>query len=152
MSDLLDALAPIVAALADLDLTDRRRAEDTLARRLDAATMARATDPLRAAHAAGVLTPRQATATLRFGRVAKPSEATRQLAIDAVDIAGAGAGHRHPRGEVSWCVPLEGTPTFEGATSGWVVLPPGSRHVPTVEGGRMLICYFLPDGAVDWGD
>lgn len=152
MSDLLDSLAPIVAALADLDLADRARAEEALARRLDAPTMARATAALRAAHAAGSLTPRQAAPSLWFGRVAKPSEATRGFAIDAVDIAGPGAGHRHPRGEVSWCVPIDGQPTFEGATSGWVVLPPGSRHVPTVEGGRMLICYFLPEGAVDWGD
>ena len=27
---------------------------------------------------------------------------------------------------------------------------PGSRHVPEVAGGRMLIVYFLPDGAMEW--
>lgn len=152
MSDpLLDALAPVLDALPGLDLDDRARAEVTLAARLDAATMAGVTEALRAAHAAGTLTPRAAGPGVSFGRVAKPSEATRGFAIDAVDIAGAGAPHTHPKGEVSWLVPLEGSPTFEGAASGFVVLPPGSRHVPTVVGGRMLIVYFLPDGAVDWG-
>jgi hypothetical protein len=31
-----------------------------------------------------------------------------------------------------------------------VVFPPDSAHVPTVTGGRMLIVYFLPGGAVEW--
>ena len=36
------------------------------------------------------------------------------------------------------------------ATIGWVVESPGSEHVPTVEGGRMLIVYLLPEGAIEF--
>lgn len=149
-TDVLAALDPILDALVGLDLTDRAAAERALGERLDAATMNRATAGLRAAHAEGTLTPREATPTLRFGRVAKATDATKGFSIDVVDIEGSGAGHAHPQGEVSWCIPLEGEPVFEGAGEGWVVLPPGSRHEPTVTGGRMLIVYFLPGGAVDW--
>lgn len=146
---LLQALGPVFDALEGLDLTDRAVAEATLTERC-----AHATDALTAAlldaHQAGTLTPKQAGPSIAFGRPFKPSEATRGFSVDAVDIAGAGAGHAHPDGEVSWCVPLEGEPVFEGARAGWVVLPPGSRHVPEVTGGRMLIVYFLPGGSIDW--
>lgn len=150
MADLIPLLAPVFEALEGLDLTDRAAAERTLASRVSATTMEEVSTALRAAHAAGLLTTKRASPTLTFGRVSKPSPDTRGFAVDAVDIAGPGAVHTHPKGEVSWLLPIEGAPRFEGATEGWVVLPPGSRHVPTVTGGRMLIVYFLPDGAVDW--
>ncbi len=149
-TELIAALHPMLEALVGLDLSNREQAELALAGKVDANAQMAATLALLAAHEAGTLTPKVATPTLSFGRVAKPSEATLGFAIDAVDIAGAGAVHTHPQGEVSWLIPLEGTPVFEGKGAGFVVLPPGSRHVPTVEGGRMLIAYFLPDGAVDW--
>ena len=50
--------------------------------------------------------------------------------------------------EIDLCLALEGSPTFDGRPPGWLVLPPGSRHVPTVTGGDMAILYFLPDGAI----
>ena len=53
---------------------------------------------------------------------------------------------------MSWCIPTEGSPIFEGAGSGWVVLPPGSHHTPTVTDGRMVIVYWIPGGEVVWGD
>jgi hypothetical protein len=31
-----------------------------------------------------------------------------------------------------------------------VVEPPGSEHVPTVAGGRMLIVYLLPQGEIEF--
>ena len=151
MSDALErALAPVLDALADLDLSDRQAAEQALDLRVSLPAREALTRTLLDAHAAGTLTPRRATPTLTFGRVAKASDTTRGFAVDAVDIAGTGAPHMHPRGEVSWCVPLEGSPRFEGAAEGWVVLPPKSRHAPTVTGGRMLIVYFLPGGEVAW--
>lgn len=103
------------------------------------------------AHTAGELTPKSAGPGIWFGRVAKTGEETSGQSIDAVDIEGAGAEHTHPRGEVSFCIPLSGEPVFEGASEGWVVLAPGSHHTPTVTGGRMLIVYFLPGGEVKWG-
>lgn len=87
----------------------------------------------------------------RFSRVAKPSPATHGLSIDVVSMIGAGVEHTHPRGEVTIGFPA--TPQschFEARAPGWVVLGPGSRHVPTVTGARMNLIYFLPGGAVDW--
>ena len=87
---------------------------------------------------------------VRWGRVAKASAETRGFSIDVVHMSGAGPRHLHPNGEVNFCVALEGEPTFEGAPAGWVVLPPGSTHVPTVAGGTMLIVYLLPEGKIEF--
>lgn len=149
-TDLISTLSPVLVAIADLDLSQPLTAREALEARLPADLMADVTAALVAAHAASSLTPKRATPTLAFGRLAKASTDTHQLSIDLVDMQGAGAAHMHPNGEVSWCIPLDGAPTFEGCAAGWVILPPGSRHVPTVVGGRMLIVYFLPDGAMDW--
>lgn len=88
---------------------------------------------------------------LRFGRISKPAPESLDLAIDAVDMDRPGPAHTHPRGEFDLCFPLSGAPTFDGHPPGWVVLPPGSWHVPTVAGGRMAILYFLPGGAFQMG-
>ena len=45
---------------------------------------------------------------------------------------------------------VDGSPTFEGEPPGWVVLEPGSTHVPTVAGGTMLIVYLLPHGEMEF--
>ncbi len=150
MSDLLALLAPISEAVAALDLTAPQAARATLEATFDAQHMARLTDALRAAHTAGTLTPREAAPGVRFGRAAKPAQLPGGCSVDVVDIEGAGAGHTHPRGEVSWCIPLSGAPSFEGVTDGWAVLGAGSHHVPTVRGGRMLIAYWIPGGEVAW--
>lgn len=150
MDPLLPLLGPVLDEVAALDLSDPTTALQTLRVRLPDAAMAPVTEALIAAHASATLTPRRAGPTLTFGRLARATPETRDLSVDVVDMRGAGAVHAHPRGEVSWCIPLEGDPRFEGAASGWVVLPPGSRHVPEVVGGRMLIVYFLPAGAMDW--
>jgi len=91
----------------------------------------------------------------RFGRVAKPSPRTHDLSIDLVSMIGAGVEHTHLRGEVTLgflADPTDPHPSaqFEARPPGWVVLGPGSRHVPTVTGARMNLIYFLPDGAVEW--
>ena len=80
----------------------------------------------------------------------KAGEATLGYSIDVVHMTGAGPMHRHPNGEVNYCVPLEGQPKFDGQEPGWVVFPPESRHVPTVSGGGMLIVYLLPEGAIEF--
>lgn len=148
--DLLPLLAPLSEAIAALDLTRPEEARANLEATFDAHRMAELTEALRASHAAGTLTPRQAAPGVRFGRAAKPAQLPGGCSVDVVDIEGAGAGHTHPRGEVSWCVPLSGDPTFEGVRSGWAVLGAGSHHVPTVRGGRMLIAYWIPGGEVAW--
>jgi hypothetical protein len=98
----------------------------------------------------GWLAPREAGG-VKFGRVAKPCEATHGFSIDAVEMTGPGPGHTHPNGEFDLSFCLDGEAEFEGQPEGWVVLAPGSWHVPTVTGGRMGILYFLPDGAIEFG-
>ena len=87
---------------------------------------------------------------VRWGRVAKPSEESLGFSIDVVLMNGAGPRHRHPLGEVNYCVALEDAPTFQDQSPGWVVESPGSEHVPTVSGGTMLIVYLLPEGSMEF--
>jgi hypothetical protein len=140
---MLERLAPICRTIATLDLTQPEQAVAAL-------QAAHSLDELREAVLAADLTPKQAGPNVRFGRLAKASEATSGLSIDAVDMTGEAAEHTHPNGEVSLCFATEGDPRFMGFPEGWVVVPPGSRHTPTVTGGRMTILYFLPDGAMVW--
>ncbi len=149
-STLLDLTASIGRVVATLDLRDPVAARDALTAAVSAADADALTAAIRAAHALGTLTPRAAGPSVRFGRVAKPDADNGGCSIDAVDINGAGAGHTHPRGEVSWCVPIEGVPAFEGVRAGWAVLGAGSHHVPTVTDGRMVIVYWIPGGEVIW--
>lgn len=90
----------------------------------------------------------------RFSRLAKPGPETHGMSVDVVSLSGQALDHTHPKGEVTlgFAVPSEGdgAPTFDGHGAGWVFLGPGSRHVPEVQGGRMHLIYFLPDGAVEW--
>ena len=80
----------------------------------------------------------------------KATEASEGFSIDVVVMNGAGPRHRHPLGEVDYCVALDGDPTFDGRAPGWVVMPTDSTHVPTVAGGTMLIVYLLPEGAMEF--
>lgn len=150
-ADVVAALAPFAHRVAELDLNQPDAAMRALEAAFPHATLGSVHAALAAGRDAGFLVPKQATPTLKFGRVAKPSPELAGMSIDAVDMAGAGAPHTHPNGEVSLCFAEEGDPRFCGHPAGWVVVPPGSRHTPEVTGGRMLIVYFLPDGAMIWG-
>ncbi len=144
-TDLVTRLTPVLDALADVDPAD----PDAAARLNAALPMdGPVLDEIRALLAdgldAGWLTPREANG-VRFGRVAKDAHG---YSIDAVDMDGAGPGHTHPNGEFDLCFAWDGAPTFDGQPPGWVVYPPGHWHIPTVSGGRMVILYFLPGGAI----
>lgn len=143
--DALLALAtPLLAHLATLDADRPADAHRALAG-FDVSAFGAA---LRAAHATGGLTPRE-QGGVRFGRLAKADAATHGFSIDIVEMSGPAVGaHLHPAGEFDLCFALEGDPRFDGHAPGWVIYPPGSRHVPVVTGGRMLIAYFLPGGAI----
>ena len=95
---------------------------------------------------AGWLLPKE-QAGVRFGRVAKDLDG---FSVDAVLMTTPGPEHMHPNGEIDLCFARSGTPKFDGHGEGWVVYGPGSRHVPTVTGGEMLILYFLPGGAIEF--
>lgn len=148
--NLVAALTPICRTVASLDLSDPAGAERALEAAIAPEARAEIGRLLAAAFEAGWLCPRSGGEGVFFGRIAKPSESTFGQSIDAVEMEGPAAEHVHPKGEVSLCFARSGAPRFDGRAPGFVVLPPGSRHVPTVEGGRMLIVYFLPDGAVEW--
>ena len=88
---------------------------------------------------------------IKFSRPVKPSPATNEFAVDAVVMDRVdGPKHTHPNGEVNLCFTEDGDPRFCGNAEGFVVFPPGSTHVPSVTGGRMLILYFLPAGAIQF--
>lgn len=84
---------------------------------------------------------------IRFGRVTKDLLG---FSVDCVRMDRPGPRHRHPNGEIDLCFARAGAPRFDGRTEGWVVYGPGSAHVPTVQGGEMLILYFLPGGAIEF--
>ncbi len=144
-------LLPIIEALRTIDASNpeaTRQANELLPLNDPRVVAARAL--VEQGLAEGWLAPREAGG-VKFGRVAKPTDATHGFSIDAVEMTGPGPGHTHPNGEFDLSFALEGSPSFEGQPEGWVVLPPGSWHVPTVTGGRMGILYFLPDGAIKFG-
>jgi hypothetical protein len=147
----LDTFRPLLEAAHGLDLSDARAARAELARRLDpdsAAGRALSAELVRLCDE-GKIANRGAM-PVKWGRVSKAVPETLDQSIDVVLMNGAGPRHRHPSGEVNWCVAVEGAPTFEGQPPGWVVLPPGSTHVPTVAGGTMLIVYLLPRGEMEF--
>jgi hypothetical protein len=149
-SDVLTALAPVLEHLSGVDCRDPG-ASAALNERLPlGGTAMREVEALvRRGVSEGWLTPRGEPG-VRFGRVAKPGAESRGFSIDAVHMDRPGPEHTHPNGEIDLCFALSGAPTFDGRPPGWVVLPPGSRHVPTVAGGEMAILYFLPGGAIEF--
>ena len=93
----------------------------------------------------------------RFSRVSKAVPETFDLSIDVVSLSGAALAHSHPQGEVTMAFAGDDSGEagaeagrFDGHPPGWVVMPAGSSHTPTVTGPRMFLLYFLPGGAVQW--
>jgi hypothetical protein len=88
---------------------------------------------------------------IRYGRIFKPADDLHGFSVDVVDMADiAGPHHAHPNGEIDLVMPLEGEATFDGRPAGWVVMPPGSAHRPTVSQGRALVLYLLPQGTIEF--
>jgi len=90
---------------------------------------------------------------IRYGRIFKPAEDLHGYSVDVVDMSDiAGPHHVHPHGEIDLIVPQDGSAaTFDGHRAGWCVYGPGSAHRPTVSGGRALVLYLLPQGAIEFG-
>jgi hypothetical protein len=107
-------------------------------------------DACRDAIAAGWMCGREA-AGIRYGRVIKPEAATAGFSVDVVDMDTVkGPHHRHPNGEIDLIMPLTEGAQFDGRGAGWLVYGPDSAHSPTVSGGRALVLYLLPGGAIEF--
>jgi len=151
VQNLITALEPVFAAIDGADPSDSAlagRLNETLS--IDGDVCA----AVRAAAEAGItdgwLCDREAGG-IRFSRPVKPGDASAGYSVDAVvmeDVVG--PKHTHTNGEINLCFAQSGEPRFDGSSAGWVVFPPGSTHRPRVDGGRMLILYFLPGGAVQF--
>jgi hypothetical protein len=88
---------------------------------------------------------------IRYGRIFKPAPDLHGFSVDVVDMNEcAGPHHTHPNGEIDLIMPIDGDARFDGRAAGWLVCPPGSAHRPTVTGGRALVLYLLPGGAIDF--
>jgi hypothetical protein len=88
---------------------------------------------------------------IRYGRVVKPGPATHGFSVDVVEMDDVeGPHHAHPNGEIDLVMPLDAHARFDGHGAGWVVYGPGSAHRPTVRGGKALVLYLLPQGAIEF--
>jgi len=148
----LDAstLAPLLDFARDLDLSDPAAAEAALEEAFpwQGDFVRGLHERLRAGVAEGTVC-HKGEPPMRWSRLMRPDEESRDFSVDAVLMSGPGPRHAHPRGEIDLCLPVSGEPRFDGREPGWVVYGPGSRHVPTVTGGEMLIVYLLPGGAFE---
>jgi hypothetical protein len=88
---------------------------------------------------------------IRYGRIFKPADDLHGFSVDVVDMDSiAGPHHLHPNGEIDLVMPMTDGARFDGQGAGWVVYGPGSTHAPTVTGGRALVLYLLPQGAIEF--
>jgi hypothetical protein len=148
---LIETFRPLIDAARGLDLTSPDVARDELANRFPPrgpgakALNAKLVELLEQGRIA-----ERGALPVKFGRVTKAVPESDDFSIDVVDMNGPGPHHVHPGGEVNYCIALDGEPRFDGHAPGWVVMPPGSGHVPTVSGGRMLIVYLLPQGKIEF--
>lgn len=116
----------------------------------DGATVAAVLATCQAAIAEGWMCGRE-SGGIRYGRVCKPSVALGGFSVDVVDMHSVrGPHHRHPLGEIDLIMPLTSAARFDGRGAGWLVYGPESAHHPTVEGGRALVLYLLPQGSIEF--
>jgi hypothetical protein len=140
----------ITAGIAGKPLDAGLESELNAAYPPDSATFRDVFAACRAAIAAGWMCNREAGG-IKFGRVVKPGDATHGFSVDVVEMDDiAGPHHRHPNGEIDLVMPLDREAVFDGHGAGWRVYGPDSAHVPTVTGGKALILYLLPGGAIEF--
>lgn len=143
---LLAALAPVTAALADVDV-DAKDAAAALNARLPLSSLATVRALVRQGVAEGWLCDKE-NAGVRFSRVLKAAAPT-AFSIDAVHMSGPALGHTHPNGEIDLCFCVDDAGArFDGQPEGFTVYGKGTWHIPTVTGGAMDILYFLPGGGI----
>lgn len=100
--------------------------------------------------AAGWMCNREAGG-IKFSRVIKPCDAIHGFSVDVVVMDSLkGPHHRHPNGEIDMIMPLDAGAQFDGRGKGWLVYPAGHAHHPTVTGGKAIVLYLLPGGAIEF--
>jgi hypothetical protein len=88
---------------------------------------------------------------IRFGRPINAGPETHGFSVDVVEMENVvGPHHRHPNGEIDLVMPDTPGAAFDGMTEGWMVYAAGSAHSPTVAGGKSLVLYLLPEGAIEF--
>jgi len=145
-----DLIKTITRRIAGKPLDADLEAELNAAYPTDSAAFRDVLDACRAGIAAGWICNREAGG-IRYGRVVKSGPATHGFSVDVVEMSDvAGPHHRHPNGEIDLVMPLDGNSHFDGRGAGWMVYRPGTAHRQTVSGGKALILYLLPDGAIEF--
>ncbi len=88
---------------------------------------------------------------VKYGRVTKPSDATRGFSVDVVRMEDVrGPHHRHPDGEIDLILPITPGAQFDGSDAGWKVYGPDTAHSPTVSRGAAHVLYLLPAGKIEF--
>ncbi|MXO73004.1 4-hydroxylaminobenzoate lyase [Alteraurantiacibacter buctensis] len=88
---------------------------------------------------------------IKFGRAVPAGEALAGMSVDVVEMTEiVGPHHAHPNGEIDLVIPIDLGAAFDGQGAGWKVYGPGSAHHPTVTGGKALVLYLLPGGAIEF--
>lgn len=88
---------------------------------------------------------------IRFGRAVPAGETLCGMSVDVVEMVDiVGPHHVHPEGEIDLVMPIDAGAQFDGKGAGWKVYEPGSAHCPTVSGGKALVLYLLPGGAIEF--
>jgi hypothetical protein len=88
---------------------------------------------------------------IKFGRIIKAGPDTNGFSVDVVEMNDIrGPYHGHPNGEIDMIIPESADAEFDGHGQGWLVYESESEHYPTVSGGKAIVLYLLPDGAIDF--
>lgn len=88
---------------------------------------------------------------IRFGRIIQAGPESNGFSVDVVEMEDiAGPYHGHPNGEIDMIIPESTDAKFDGQGQGWIVYEADSAHYPTVTGGKAIVLYLLPEGAIDF--
>jgi hypothetical protein len=88
---------------------------------------------------------------IHYSRPIKPSLGEHDFSVDVVVMDDCrGPHHAHPGGEIDLILPEDQSAEFDDHAKGWLVYEPGSAHYPTVTGGKAIVLYLLPNGAIEF--
>jgi hypothetical protein len=145
-----DLIAGITGKIAGQTLDARLGARLNTEFPGEGADFTRIAEACREAIAAGWMCNREAGG-IKFSRVIKPCDAIHGFSVDVVVMDECkGPHHRHPNGEIDMIMPLDAGAKFDGVGRGWLVYPAGHAHYPTVSGGKAIVLYLLPGGAIEF--